>query len=97
VNLWSSLAAAFVAGFGSGAAFAFFRLKLKLSFYQHFIEDRLSQWTDQHVPVSKPAEPFWTGAFDAAMGPVPVPIRGQGISGSAMRKDLASSRSLVKQ
>jgi hypothetical protein len=96
MNLWSSLAAAFVAGFGAGATFAFFRLKLKLSFYRRFIEDRLSRWTDQHVPVSMSAEPLWTGAFDAALAPAPVTIRRQSLSGSAMRKDLTSSRSLLK-
>ncbi|MGA8186038.1 MAG: hypothetical protein WB819_20605, partial [Terriglobia bacterium] len=43
LNLWSSLAAAFMAGFGAGAAFVFFRSKAKLSLYQRFIEDRLSR------------------------------------------------------
>lgn len=96
MNFLSSLAAAFVAGFGMGAAFAFFRLKVKLSFYRRFIEDRLSRWTDQRTPMPMSAKPIWTGAFDAALGPVPVPISGRAPSRSDMRRDLLLSRSLLK-
>lgn len=96
MNLWSSLAAAFVGGFGAGATFAFIRLKLKLNFYRHFIEERLSRWTDQHVPGSMPAEVVCTGPFDAPLVPGPVRMRERGFSGRNMKEDLSFSRSLIK-
>ena len=55
LNLYSSLAVTFAAGFGAGAVLAFFCLRSKLSLYRHFIEDRLSslETTRQYAQVGR--------------------------------------------
>lgn len=69
LGLWSNLAASFMAGFGAGAGFAFYRSKTKLDLYRHFIEGRLSRWTDQRRPMTLLPAPDSTAALDAGLGP----------------------------
>ena len=69
LDFWSILAAAFIAGFGAGAGFAFYRSKTKLGLYRQFIEDRLSRWTDQRRPMTLLPAPGSTVAIDTGLGP----------------------------
>lgn len=69
LNLWSNLAAAFIAGFGAGAGLTFYRSKAQLGLYRHFIEDRLSRWTDHRGLMTLLAGPVSAGALDASLAP----------------------------
>ena len=68
LDTWSNLAGAFVAGFGAGAGFTFYRSKTKLGLYRRFIEDRLSRWADQRCRLTLLPGPDSTVAIDTGFG-----------------------------